>query len=430
MKILALIIVFVALAVASGMFLREDPGYVFLGFGQWSVETSLAVFAIFLLVLFALLHLSIRTLIGLWRVPRRLAHATQQRAKQRAARGLTQGLIDLAEGRWERAERLLMRDAEGSENALLHFLGAARAAQQQGAHERRDAYLKRAIERNPQADIAVSLTQAELQLSHQQTERALASLSRLRNLAPKHDYVLRLLAKLYRDIEDWEHLLELLPELRRKHLFDEEQLQSMQLATWHGLLKTGEKHSLEALQSRWDALPRQAKEHEDLLHAYGERLIYFGAEPRVEPLIRAALNRRWSGKLARMYGLLQTDDAAKQLDFAETWLKNHGRDPMLLLTLGRLCKRRSLWGKARIYLESSLGLNPLAETHLELAELLESLGENEGAMQHYQQGLTQAVATPRRRSGVVKPLLPVKPRESAEKPTEQTPEKDLSLPVA
>ncbi len=429
MRLLALIIVFVALAVATGMFLREDPGYVFLGYGQWSAETSLAVFAVFLLLAFTLVYVAIRALIGFWRVPRRLTQATQLRAKQRAARGLTQGLIDLAEGRWERAERLLVRDAAGSENALLHFLGAARAAQQQGAHERRDAYLKRAIESNPQADIAVSLTQAELQLSHHQTERALASLSRLRNLAPKHAYVLRLLAKLYLDVEDWVHLLELLPELGRKKLFDEEQLQSMQLATWHGLLKAGEKHNLEELQRHWDTLPKQAKEHEDLLCAYSERLIYFNAEQRAEPLIRAALNRRWSGKLARMYGLLETDDAAKQLDFAETWLKNHGRDPLLLLTLGRLCKRRSLWGKARIYLESSLGLNALAETHLELAELLNSLGEQDSALNHYQQGLTLAVAAPRRRSGVVKPL-PIKPRDKLEKPPEAAPDKDVSLPVA
>lgn len=429
MRILALTIVFVALAVAAGMFLREDPGYVFLGYGKWSVETSLAVFTVVALLLFALLYVTVRTLRGLWRVPRRLALATQQRAKQRAARGLTQGLIDLAEGRWERAERGLMRDASGSENALLHYLGAARAAQQQGAHERRDAYLKRAIESNPQADIAVSLTQAELQLSHHQTERALASLSRLRNLAPKHDYVLRLLAKLYLDVEDWEHLLELLPEIARKRVFDDEALRSMQLATWHGLLRAGDQHSVEELQKCWDVLPKQAREHEDILHAYSERLIYFSAEQRVEPLLRAALNRRWSGKLARMYGLVQTDDAAQQLDFAEIWLKNHGRDPLLLLTLGRLCKRRSLWGKARIYLESSLGLNALAETHLELAELLESLGEKDSAMQHYRQGLSLAVAAPRRRTGVVKPL-PIRPREQLEKPTGEVRDNDVSLPVA
>ncbi|MDH3713348.1 MAG: heme biosynthesis protein HemY [Gammaproteobacteria bacterium] len=429
MRILAIIIVFVALAVAAGMFLREDPGYVFLGYGQWSVETSLAVFAVVALLLFALLYLALRTLRGLWRLPRRLGLATQQRAKQRAARGLTQGLIDLAEGRWERAERALMRDASGSENALLHYLGAARAAQQQGAHERRDAYLKRAIESNPQADIAVSLTQAELQLSHRQTERALASLSRLRNLAPKHDYVLRLLAKLYRDVEDWEHLLELLPEIARKHLFDDEALQSMRLATWRGILRAGDKHNAEELHNAWDALPKQAREHEDILHAYTERLIYFNAEKRVEPLLRAALNRRWSGKLARLYGLVQTDDAAQQLDSAEIWMKNHGRDPLLLLTLGRLCKRRSLWGKARIYLESSLGLNALAETHLELAELLESLGEKDGAMQHYREGLSLAVAAPRRRTGIVKPL-PIRPRETLEETPGEVRDSGVSLPVA
>lgn len=430
MRILLLIIAVVVLTVVAVTFFRENPGYVFVGFGQYSIETDLAVFGVAGLLLFGLTYLTIRLLLGLWRFPRRVNQASRQRAKQRAARSLTQGLIDLAEGRWERAERLLMRDAAGSENALLHYLGAARAAQQQGAHERRDGYLKRAIESNPQADIAVSVTQAELQLSHQQTEHALASLSRLRNLAPKHDYVLRLLARLYRDVEDWENLLELLPEIARKRLLDDKELQSLQLSTWHGLLKAGEKHTLEELQARWDALPRQAREHEEVLLAYSERLIYFNAEQRAEPLIRAALGRKWSGTLARMYGLVETDDAARQLDSAEAWLKNHGRDPMLLLSLGRLCKRRSLWGKARIYLESSLGLNARAETHLELAELLESLGEKDSAMQHYRQGLSLAVATPRRRTGVVKPL-PIRPREKLELQRDgEARDGDLSLPVA
>lgn len=430
MRILAILVIIVVVAVTAGMVLRDDPGYVFLGLGQWSVETNLAFFTGVTFVFFLLLYFALRVLLGLWRVPRRLRVAAQRRAKQRAARGLTQGLIDLAEGRWERAERLLMRDAARSENAVLHYLGAARAAQQQGAHERRDAYLKRAIENNPRADIAVSLTQAELQLSHHQTERALASLSRLRNLAPKHDYVLRLLAKLYRDIEDWEQLLPLLPELGKKQLFNKDELRDMQLATWNGLLRAGDQPGVEQLMSRWDALPGQAREHEDVLHTFSERLIYLNAEKRAEPLLRASLNRRWSGKLARMYGLINADDAARQLDFAETWLKSHGRDPMLLLTLGRLCKRRSLWGKARIYLESSLGVKPLAETHLELAELLETLGENDSAMQHYQQGLSLSVDAPRRRTGVIKPL-PIKPKEIAEKPeSDKLTGSDVSLPVA
>ena len=85
-----------------------------------------------------------------------------------------------------------------------------------GEHERRDAYIRLAHENMPSADVAVSLTQAELQLADHQLEQALATLRHLRSVAPKHTYVLRLLRRLYEQLGDWEHLRELIPELRRR----------------------------------------------------------------------------------------------------------------------------------------------------------------------------------------------------------------------
>ena len=76
----------------------------------------------------------------------------------------------------------------------------------------------------PSADVAVSLTQAELQLADHQLEQALATLKHLRSVAPKHTYVLRLLRRLYEQLGDWEHLRELLPELRRRKVEDDADL--------------------------------------------------------------------------------------------------------------------------------------------------------------------------------------------------------------
>ena len=44
MRILLLIIAVVVLTVVAVTFFRENPGYVFIGFGQYSIETDLAVF--------------------------------------------------------------------------------------------------------------------------------------------------------------------------------------------------------------------------------------------------------------------------------------------------------------------------------------------------------------------------------------------------
>jgi HemY protein len=80
-------------------------------------------------------------------------------------------------------------------------------------------------------------------------------------------------------------------------------------------------------------------------------------------------------------------DPGKQLQTAESWLKNHTDDAGLLLTLGRLCLQSSLWGKARDYLESSLRLQRNPEACAELARLLAQLGETDRSNQLFQEGL-------------------------------------------
>jgi HemY protein len=54
-----------------------------------------------------------------------------------------------------------------------------------------------------------------------------------------------------------------------------------------------------------------------------------------------------------------------------------------LLTLGRLCVQRELWGKAQSYLEASLATRPTREAHITLAKLHERLGRPDEAARHF-----------------------------------------------
>ena len=123
----------------------------------------------------------------------------------------------------KRAENDLIRLVDFSESPLVHYLAAARAAQSQGKHDARDNYLKAAHESNPDAELAIGVTQAKLQLAHQQTEQALATLTHLHSIAPRHDYVTMLLAQAFFELEDWGALVEILPDLRRKKLLKDDQ---------------------------------------------------------------------------------------------------------------------------------------------------------------------------------------------------------------
>ena len=59
----------------------------------------------------------------------------------------------------------------------------------------------------------------------------------------------------------------------------------------------------------------------------------------------------------------------------------------LLLACARLCIRAELYGKARSYLETSLAIRPDAETCEALGQLMQRLGDKEGAAKAFQRGL-------------------------------------------
>ena len=88
-----------------------------------------------------------------------------------------------------------------------------------------------------------------------------------------------------------------------------------------------------------------------------------------------------------------------QIERAEKWLAREPRDAALLLTLGRLCAREQLWGKAQSYLEASLSVDATWTAHRELARLHEQLGNADAAARHTKQSLELALAALQEASG-------------------------------
>ncbi len=393
MKLLIGLLLALLGAVALTLVVYEDNGYVLIGYGYWTVQGSLALFVVLDLVAFLLLYLGVRTLAHVWRLPAKVHEWNERRAVLRARTALTRGLMHLAEGEWRAAEKSLVRFAAHSETPLLNYLAAARAAQAQGAHERRDHYLQRAHQSMPSADVAVSLTQAELQLAHQQLEQALATLMHLRTVAPHHAYVLKLLKTLYMRLGDWQALRDLLPELRRRKVESEERLRDLELEVYRALIAQEARDADPGrLERFWAELAKPLRSDESLLKAYVCAEIDRGRARQAEPVLREHLRKHWSEPLIAILGVIETDEPGRQLGVAEVWLQAHPTNSVLLLALGRLCLRDRLWGKARGYLEASVGAGPRPETYRELGALLEQLGENDKARESYRAGLELGTA--------------------------------------
>ncbi len=394
-KWLLRILVIIIIALGAVLLVRDDPGFVLIKYRDYSVETSLAFGIVALILTVVLIYFAVRFLRAAWRLPNSMKQHSQNRRFDKSRKLLNQGLIDLAEGRFEQAEVNLIKLVEYSESPLLHYLAAARAAQLQGKHDARDSYLKAAHEARPEAEIAIGVTQAELQLAHQQNEQSLATLNHLRGIAPRHDYILMLLARVYTELEDWPALVELLPEIRKKKLFEESKLKQMEYKGYKGCLsETAAKSDKPAMEKAWNNIPgAQQSDPELIIHYVGllNRQGFF--THHAEQLVVGSLNRQWDDSLVEIYGLYHASNTNEQLKQAEKWLADYDQNEHLLLALGRICIRARLWGKAQGYLEASIGVNPLPATCLALAELFsDHLQQPDKAAQCYQKGLEYSVS--------------------------------------
>jgi HemY protein len=385
MKLLIKIILVALLGVGLALLASQDTGYVLIARSPWVIEISLTLFIVILLASFAIAYYLIRFLVNSWSLSRRVHNWRERRSAMRARKSLNKGLLELAQRHWGKAEKLLTEHVEHSESPLLNYLAAASAAQEQGADARRDQFLSRAHESMPGADVAVGLTQADLQLRHGQLEQALATLMHLRSLAPKHPHVLKLLMRLYSELHDWESLHTLMPELRKRKVSDEATLDAIEAKVYGELLNaTAEQPRLQAL---WQQVPRRLRYDVTLLQAYVRGLLRFNADETAVTVLRDALKKKWDHKLLRLYAQCRAADVVRQLSWAEQWSAEHGKDPVLLEVLGQLAVRNQLWGKARAWFEASLGQSPQPHTYQALGELLERLEEPERAAECYRKGI-------------------------------------------
>lgn len=388
MRYVLLLLLAIFAAVGTAVLLREDAGYVLLAYGHWSAELSLASFILLLLIALALLWAALRLLLWLWRLPRRLRELRQRRRLLRARRSLVRGLIDMAEGRFRAGEKQLIRGARHSETPLVHYLMAARAAQKQDAHDRRDEYLHRAYEDTPNATVAVLLTQAELQIAHRQYEHAQATLHRLQELKPGHAYGLKLLSRLNLELADWDGLEALLPRLRKSTAMSGAEVEELeQRVLSERLREHAQPGRGEQLKALWQHIPRRLRHQLPLIRVYVRALLAADDADAAESIIRDTLRWQWDDELVIAYGQARGSAPGKQLARAEAWLKEHGDSAPLLLTAGRLCAAQQVWGKAQEYLEASLALAPRVDTYDALGRLFQATGQPERAMEAFRDGL-------------------------------------------
>lgn len=385
---LILFLVFLIASVYIGMEMMQHPGYLLIVYQPWTVEMPLWFAVLCLIVFISLFYLLIYFIMHSQFLWLRFKNWLSRRRERIVYSKTQHGLAMLIEGKWKKAERLLISAVKQTNEPLINYLAAAKAADEQKAYDRRDQYIQNAYKIAPAANLAIGLTQAELEFKQNHFEHVLATLNQLRQKNPHHPEILKLLEKIYIHLGDFENLHALLPSMRKAGLLNNEQVVLFEKNIYCEMLHSSHSKSLNDIQTLWQNMPRQMRKNPEVVYAYVQQLNRFpNTQDEIAEIIRKTMKNGWSAKLVDFYSELTFQDIKKQFVIVGAWVRLYGERKELLFLQGKLCKQAQLWGKAKDYFTKCLAEGPNREATLEYGSLLELLEKKDEALAVYKEGL-------------------------------------------
>lgn len=386
MKTLFWILAILAAAVALTLAAKHNAGYVLLVYSPYRIELSLNLFVTLLLAVFATGYGAVRLAVHTLNLPAYVRTFRQERRRDKAREAMDDALLSFYEGRYAKAEKFAAIALESQEAPLANTLLAAHAAHELKAYDRRDGYLAHAEQVGRDRPEPRLMTQAELLLDQRDFQQALHSLKELQATTRKNLAALRLELKAQLLAKNWDQVLVLVAQLERREAIDPIQAAQQKISAHQENLKR-KRQNLADLREYWQKIPSADKTNGKIALAAAQGFLAFRECPTAMAILTDSLESQWDSDVVRLYGECLGKDTLKQIERAENWLKQHPQDAALLQTLGRLCAKQELWGKAQSYLEASLSIEPDAGTHLELAHLLEKIGRADEAGRHYRESM-------------------------------------------
>ncbi|HEY8354247.1 MAG TPA: heme biosynthesis HemY N-terminal domain-containing protein [Methylophilaceae bacterium] len=372
-------------AIGLSLFAGNNEGYVLIVRPPYRLELSFNLLVFLILFVFLVLHFLLRMLNYARQLPASVKEYKERRRQEEGRQALVDALHALVDGRYAQAEKSAAKALDLGEDAGLSALVAARAAHKAKRRSQRDYYLAEAERLAPAARTGRLLTQAELLLDDKQYTQALQVLQHLDRHEPRYPPAMRLELKVQLHLGNWERVLALLQQLEKGDGLEQWRIRQYRQQAHLQLLR---RHAgdLQKLQAYWKRLTPEEQLNNRIAEVAARAFLEAGDSDQAGRVLESSLTRNWDSSLARLLGDCVVKDPIGQLQQAEHWLTQHEGDAGLLLSLGKMCIRQQLWGKAQSYLEASLSVRADAEAHLLLAEMLERRGELQQAAQHFRQG--------------------------------------------
>jgi HemY protein len=391
MRIFLWLIALFATAIGLAVAAQYNPGNVVFFYPPYRVDLSLNFFILLAILLFFLVYAVLKTIRVTQGMPGRVAAYRREKLERKGNQALRESLKAFFEGRFGHAEKAAMRASDSPENAGLSALIGARAAHSMRQTDRRDMWLT-TLENDATLKTARLMTAIELLVDERRPELALDVVNELNASGTRHIHALRMALKANQRANNWPEVLRLVRTLDKNNALHPALSSRLRELAYQDLLRD-QPHDAESIRRVWYSIPAEERTKSFIAAHAAAAYNALGLHDEARVIVEKALAVEWDERLLRAYRASAAPEGSPallaQIERCEEWCKKYPADAELALTLGTLCLRQNLWGKAQRHLEQALSdaVSPklLQEIHLKLAQLHEALNHPEQAAAHYRQ---------------------------------------------
>ncbi|MBA5686841.1 heme biosynthesis protein HemY [Rugamonas apoptosis] len=391
MRLFLWLVALMAAAIGIAVTARFNPGNVVLFYPPHRIDLSLNFFVVLEVALFALLYVLIRAFRATLKMPARVAAYRLRKRERDGNKGLREALKALFEGRFGHAEKAAARAAELPENAGVAALIGARAAHRMRQGERRDSWLSK-LQGDAAMKTARLMTMTELLVDDHQPEAALQAVAELNASGTRHIHALQWSLKAQQQAKNWPEVLRLVRSLDKHRALHPALSARLREMAYEDML-ADHGHDAESLRRVWATVPTADRIKPFVAARAATALNARGLHDEARLVAEESLAADWDERVVRAYREAAAPAGSsallQQIEHCEKWVAQRPADAELALTLGSLCLKQKLWGKAQRHLEQALSdagdARMVREAHLKLAQLHEALQQPEEAASHFRQ---------------------------------------------
>lgn len=378
MKQLIGLLLVVVTAVAVTLMAQGNASKVLVFFGQYRIDMSLNFAIIALLLLFFVMHLTLRTWRASSQLPGKFKEYWMNRKQNALLKANTQGLIALITGDEQGAQKALNQASKTGIETDLSYLIRAMSAIQADRFDVAEDILNQEKAMVGEHSHALVVLRAKVALSKQDYAGALGMLESMDPMAARLPQVQRLRMLALIGLARWqEALVQYRACVSASALTHSEKNEAL-IRIYSGLCDAAGQNPNQ-MQDVLSNAKAAELELTGVLRVLAAGLTRCGLITAARGMLEAGLNQQFNKELLPVYHAVAVLEPRESLPHVERLLAQQPTDLRLLELAADVCEREQLWGKAISRFETVYASQPSAHVAGKLERLYEAASQPERA---------------------------------------------------